>query len=151
MNRPCTSWPASSRRRAATDESTPPDMPTIMRPAVMTPASDVQLANLARVLADLPHLVELREVDARHARFPRIHDAFPAIGAGPVDQCVVVGDQERVAAILERFRQVTKLDERRQSPADVEKPVDGVLDAAGVTDEDPDARVAARQDEALDR
>src|SRR5436853_3067404 len=47
MKSPLTSWPARLRRSAATDESTPPDMPTTTR--VMTPSCELRAQHLERI------------------------------------------------------------------------------------------------------
>src|SRR5450631_1086534 len=105
MNNPCTANPASRNSRAATAESTPPDMPTMTGPEsgrvgrvrgsigriIPAPGGRAgpaarrdyglheHLAHLRFLHARLPHLVEEIEVAARVGRIVHVRNAVPPI------------------------------------------------------------------------
>src|SRR5580765_6801904 len=81
MKSPTTSWPCSLRRAAATEESTPPDMATVMR--------------MARILHRGKRVVRAGWLLARFVRGDVPHEHVVLPGAAR-DQFPVGGDRDRV-------------------------------------------------------
>ena len=98
-----------------------------------------------------PNLVEDVEVAPGDGRLVRVGDALPAVRVRAEYQRIVVDDHEGFIVIPVILVDVPELHEAAQPAPEIDETIAVPKRPVGVRDQDPDARVAARKAQVLDR
>src|SRR5688500_12047292 len=65
----------------------------------------------------VPQRFEFAQVHAGHGGLVGVGHSFPAFGAGPIDERLLVGDEERLRVVREIRRHAAEFDVAVQAPA----------------------------------